>query len=94
MSYLVVTRLDSQNILPIDRTATERKLAGIGLLRCLVDGRDELHLLPEGTFAGVFDGVTARELRQRIVEEVRAELGPAVRVSVCVGGHWGLRHAA
>jgi hypothetical protein len=89
VSYLVVTHLD-----PSASPATERKLAGLGLLRCLVDRRNVPHVLPEGTFAGVFYGDTASALRQRIAHAVRAELGPAVRVAVCVGGDWSLRHAA
>jgi len=94
MSYLVVTTLD---LADSDRAPVERELAALGLLNCLVDSRNEAHVLPLGTYAGVFDGPTAHALRRRIVDEVREVFGRSrveARVLVSVGGHWSLRHAA
>jgi len=94
MSYLVVTTLD---LTDSDRAPVERELASLGLLNCLVDSRNEAHVLPHGTYAGVFDGPTAHALRRRIADEVREVFGRShvdARVLVSVGGHWSLRHAA
>jgi hypothetical protein len=94
MSYLVVTTLD---LADTDRASVERDLAALGLLNCLVDSRNEAHVLPRGTYAGVFEGPTAHALRRRIADEVRDLVGRSqidARVLVSVGGHWSLRHAA
>lgn len=94
MSYLIVTHLDLPEC---DRPSVERDLAALGLLSCLIDSRDEPHVLPPGTYAGVFDGPTALTTRREVAEAVRAAVGrrdPAARVWVSVGGHWSLRHAA
>ena len=93
MSYLVVTTLD---LADTDRAAVERDLAALGLLNCLVDSRNEAHVLPQNIYAGVFEAPTARDLRRRVADEVRRVVGEAqvARVLVSVGGDWSLRHAA
>ena len=94
MSYLVVTTLD---LADTDRDSVERELATLGLLNCLVDSRNEAHVLPQNTYAGVFEGATAHALRRRIVDEVREVVGRSqveARVLVSIGGHWSMRHAA
>lgn len=93
MSYLVVTTLD---LADTDRASVERDLAALGLLNCLVDSRNEAHVLPQNIYAGVFEGTTARALRRRIADDVRRVVGEtqAPRVLVSVGGDWSLRHAA
>jgi len=91
MRYLVVTHLDLTGLSSPSTALAERELAALGLLRCLVDSRDEAHTLPAGTFAGVFDRDAALDLRLRVPEEVRALLGPRVRVRVSIGSH---AHAA
>jgi hypothetical protein len=94
MSYLVVTTLD---LADIDRVPVERELAALGLLSCLVDSRNEAHVLPRNTYAGVFEGPTAHALHRRLASEIRAAVGRSqseARVFVSVGGDWSLRHAA
>jgi hypothetical protein len=91
MRYLVVTHLDFSGARSSDQALAERELATRGLLRCLVDSRNEAHTLPAGTFAGVFDRAAARDLRGRLPEEVRALLGPCARIRVSIGSH---AHAA
>lgn len=94
MSYLVVTHLDLRDA---DRIPVERELSALGLLNCLVDSRNQPHVLPRGTYAGVFEAPTARALRQQIAGAVRAAVGrtsPEARVFVSIGGDWSLRHAA
>lgn len=94
MSYLVVTHLD---LCETDRAPVERELAALGLLNCLVDSRDQAHVLPRGTYAGVFEAPTARALRQQIAEAIRAAVGrtsPEARVFVSIGGDWRFRYAA
>lgn len=93
MSYLVVTTLDFADT---DRASVERELAALGLLNCLVDSRNEAHVLPRNIYAGVFEGTTARALRRRIAADVRRVVGrtQVPRVLVSVGGDWSLRHAA
>jgi hypothetical protein len=90
VSYLVVTHLDLSACPAGDRRTTEQRLAALGLLRSLVDARLDTHVLPDGTYAGVFSGATAHALRDRMVAQVRAALGPAARVAVCVGRHAGV----
>ena len=93
MSYLVVTTLD---LADSDRPSVERELATLGLLNCLVDSRNEAHVLPRNIYAGVFEGTTAHGLRRQVVDELRRVVGHLAdaRVLVSVGGHWSLRHAA
>ena len=95
MSYLVVTTLDLAA--DTDRPFVERELAALGLLNCLVDSRNESHVLPQNVYAGVFDGATAHGLRRQVADEIRRLVGHfrvEARVLVSVGGHWSLRHAA
>ena len=93
MSYLVVTTLD---LADTERPSVERELAALGLLNCLVDSRNEAHVLPRNIYAGVFEGATAHGLRRQVVDEIRRVVGhlAGARVLVSVGGHWSLRHAA
>ena len=96
MSYLVVTTLDFADA-PLDRVMqAERALKDLGLRRALVDEHAQPHLLPWGTYAGVFDGQSARDLRRSLKDELdgvlgRLHLGGA---QVTIGGDWRERRLA
>lgn len=92
VSYLVVTHLASLDA--SQRSLVEHRLAALGLLRCLVDSRNEAHVLPPDTFGGLFNGATALELRRTVAEQVREALADTLseaveeaKVFVAVGRH-------
>ncbi|MDX1531073.1 MAG: hypothetical protein R3362_06070 [Rhodothermales bacterium] len=97
MAYLVVTHLSDTHAHGTEGERVEEELAALGLLSCLVDSRDEAHVLPPGTYAGVVEGPTAQATLRQFTQAVREVVGrarPGTRVLVSVGGHSGLRTAA
>lgn len=97
MSYLVVTTLDLADA-PLDRVMqAERGLKALGLRRALLDDHAQPHLLPWGTYAGVFDGESAHDLRRSVKGEVDGLLG-RLRLSagaqITIGGDWRERKSA